>query len=217
MKAEFFIIREKISRIIRRNFRNVNGTILDIGCGNDPQYHKLIGGRIIGLDKSGTERADVEWDANKGLPFAKSHFDAVISINSLYYLDDPRKVLEEAARVLKKGGTLFILAPFIYPLHDAPYDKYRFTEYGLKEIVGKDFIVKESGTVGGIFNVPAVVIHSAIKGARFMLPKSLGILSPVLKLGLYPFYFLAQSLSLLDVFDNTGRWATYCYVSCRRK
>jgi hypothetical protein len=35
-------------------------------------------------------------------------------------------------RVLKTGGTLILTTRFIFPIHDASEDYYRYTKYGLK-------------------------------------------------------------------------------------
>ncbi len=44
--------------------------------------------------------------------------------------------------IVDDGGKIFISTPFIFPTHDAPYDFFRYTEFGLKKIFsGKGDIV----------------------------------------------------------------------------
>ena len=69
------------------------------------------------------------------LPFKSSEFEGIVCVNSLYYCKNPFKSLREFSRILKKNGKLAMITPFIYPIHDIPDDKYRFTEYGIKELL----------------------------------------------------------------------------------
>ena len=56
----------------------------------------------------------------------------VLSTSVVEHLRYPVKFFEEAFRVIKKGGHLFIHVPFVYGEHEAPYDFQRPTQYGLK-------------------------------------------------------------------------------------
>lgn len=47
-------------------------------------------------------------DAQK-LPFAENSLDVVILFEAIYYLPDPKKFINECARVLRKGGQLLIV------------------------------------------------------------------------------------------------------------
>jgi SAM-dependent methyltransferase len=49
------------------------------------------------------------------LPFADGGFDSVIGLDVLHHLDTPVRVLREAARVLRPGGTLALVEPWITP------------------------------------------------------------------------------------------------------
>ena len=50
-------------------------------------------------------------------------------------IEDPQKVFFEVNRVLKQNGVLVISWPFLYPVHEAPRDFFRYTEYGMKHLV----------------------------------------------------------------------------------
>jgi SAM-dependent methyltransferase len=69
------------------------------------------------------------------LPFHDRCFDGVICLEVLEHVRDPEKVLAEIARVLRPGGRGWVSMPFLYPLHDAPFDFQRYTEYGLRRDV----------------------------------------------------------------------------------
>jgi SAM-dependent methyltransferase len=213
---EFFIIKAKFLSLFKSFFPDKNKKVLDLGCGSNPYYHKCIKCDIYCLDIKKTKISDVVGTASS-LPFKDRMFDAVISVNSFYYFNNPFDSIKEVSRILKKNGKLLILMPFIYPIHDAPHDKYRFTEYGIRNLLKEDFIIKRLHSLGGIFNLPAVMFHSLIKGARLMVPKPLRFITYPIIAALYPFYIIAQIFSLLDFLDNTGRWATYYFVFALKK
>ena len=155
-------------------------------------------------------------NANK-LPFKSNSFDSAISINSFYYFENPFESSKEVSRILKKGGKLCLVMPFIYPIHDMPDDKYRFTEFGIRALLKDNFTIKGIKTIGGIFNLKAVFLHSLVKGLPKVFPKPLRFLSLPFIIVLYPLYILAQVFSLLDVLDRTGRWPTYYFVLAVKK
>lgn len=95
-------------------------TVLDIGCGNGLSTANIKGNVVVGIDLSITQmvRAKMKWpdkyfavaDA-QNLPFKKESFDYVVAINLLHHISNPKRVLEEFYRVLKKGGTLLTVDP----------------------------------------------------------------------------------------------------------
>src|SRR3989338_7929048 len=216
MIGEFFLIKRKVLALFKGIFKN-SDKVLDVGCGENPYYHKSVGSKIVCLDINHSKKAHIIGDAMH-LPIKKEKFDGLISVNSLYYCDDPSIAIEEFSRVLKKDGKLVLMMPFIYPIHHSPDDKYRFTRYGIMELLKDNFEVKQIKAVGGIFNLPTVILHSLMKGIPLMAPK---IIRPAIKfisvIIFYPFYILAQLISLLDFLDKSGRWATYFFVIAVRK
>ncbi len=72
------------------------------------------------------------------LPFPDSSFDVVMTTKViLEHISEPELFLREVNRVLKNGGEAFLLAPFITIGHQAPYDFFRYTEFGLKYLFKK--------------------------------------------------------------------------------
>lgn len=114
-----------------------HGAILDIGAGDRWIENKLPRGvHYIALDypaaggKFYGSRPDVLADA-VSLPFADSSLDTVFCLEVLEHVPDPDKVMQEIARVLKPGASAWLSMPFLYPVHDAPFDFQRFTEFGI--------------------------------------------------------------------------------------
>lgn len=216
MLWEFFIIKAKAGNALKDVFKS-SDSVLDVGCGDNPYYHKGIKAKISCIDIRRTKKTHFVGDAMY-LPVKKGKFEGIININSLYYYDEPSMAIEAFSHALKKNGKLVLMVPFMYPIHDAPDDKYRFTKYGIIGLLKDNFEIKSIKAIGGIFNLPAVFFHSLIKGIPLMSPKRI---RPVIKLFsiivLYPFYLLAQLLSLLDFLDKSGRWATYYFVVAVKK
>ena len=216
MLGEFFLIRGKILRLLEGLFKN-SDIILDIGCGEKPYYHKSIKANIVCTDIRQTKKTQVICDA-MSLPLKKSKFDGVICVSSLYYYKNPFQAIKQISNVLKKNGKLALVTPFIYPIHDAPYDKYRFTKYGLREILKNEFDVKKIKAIGGIFNLATVFFHSLIKGVPLIAPKSIRkTVSFLTIIVFYPFYIAAQLISLLDFLDRSERWPTYYFTIAIKK
>ena len=117
------------------------GIALDIGAA-DKWIAKHLAAEVqyVALDYPATgaqmygARPDVFADAAR-LPFRDAVFDAVICLEVLEHVPDPGQVVMEISRVLKTNGRAWISMPFLYPLHDAPFDFQRYTEYGLRRDV----------------------------------------------------------------------------------
>lgn len=121
--------------------KHARGQVLDVGCADGWAQAVLDDCEYVGLDYPATATSlyrtspDVFADA-KAIPFAEGTFDTVLLLEVLEHVRDPDRVLQEIARVLKPAGRLLLSTPFLYPLHDAPHDYQRYTEYGLRQRVG---------------------------------------------------------------------------------
>lgn len=114
------------------------GHVLDIGCA-DRRITSLLppSCRYHGIDYPDTStriyrtRPDVYGDA-RALPHPDSTFDTVLLLEVLEHVPDPELALAECARVLVDGGRLVLSMPFLYPVHDAPFDFQRYTIHALR-------------------------------------------------------------------------------------
>jgi SAM-dependent methyltransferase len=116
----------------------LTGVVLDVGCasrwveGQCGPAAQYVG---VDLPATGTglygARPDVFADA-AALPIATASVDNVVCLEVLEHVEKPGLALAEFGRVLRDGGGLVITMPFMYPIHDAPYDFQRLTEHGLR-------------------------------------------------------------------------------------
>ncbi len=94
-------------------------SILDVGCGGGLFAEALAreGCRVAGADPSeesvavAREHASAEGMGNnyvvargEDLPFGEASFDVVVCCDVLEHVDDPQRVIDECARVLRAGG-----------------------------------------------------------------------------------------------------------------
>jgi ubiquinone/menaquinone biosynthesis C-methylase UbiE len=114
--------------------------LLDVGCGTGNLLERL-GGRFTcaGCDpaeemlrraRDRNPEAELKIAAAEALPFEEASFDAVLCIEVMRYLADPRIALHELARVLRPGGlALVTFAPLatttLYPLVNALTSRVR--------------------------------------------------------------------------------------------
>ncbi len=61
-------------------------------------------------------------------------FDTVIATDVIEHLHDPYEFLRSSARILKEDGKLIVGVPFLYWVHEAPHDYFRYTRYALEKM-----------------------------------------------------------------------------------
>jgi SAM-dependent methyltransferase len=123
------ITRERLKRFIQ-NQANERYT-LDIGCANSPYSHYFP--NRVGFDIVPGPGVDVVGDAHS-LPFPDASFEQILCTEVLEHLHTPEQAIAEMHRVLKPGGIILLTTRFIFPIHDAPHDYYRYTKYGLRHL-----------------------------------------------------------------------------------
>jgi SAM-dependent methyltransferase len=102
---------------------------LDAGAGFRPTYYE----HVVNLEIAPYTTTDVI-GALERMPFADDTFDYVISNAVLEHIRDPFTAAKEITRVLKPGGRMFILVPFLQPYHGYPNHYYNMTKSGLRNL-----------------------------------------------------------------------------------
>ena len=131
---------EKRLEMVKKHFDFAGKDVLDVGCGVGEYAAKFaeLGARVWGVDVDRANLAaarklikNVNLAAAENLPFPKESFDLVFLHEVLEHVEDDKKALKEAARVLKPGGKIIIFVPNrLYP----------FETHGF--YVGKKFVHK---------------------------------------------------------------------------
>ncbi len=137
-----FLIYDIIDKNIIDYKNKIHGVVYDLGCGEMPYKNYLLKhcNKYIGVDWGNTPhelRADLITDLNEKLPIPSGSADTVICLSVIEHLREPQVMLGEVYRILNPGGAILLQVPFMWWVHEAPYDFYRFTRYGLEHIFNK--------------------------------------------------------------------------------
>jgi SAM-dependent methyltransferase len=187
-------IRKFILDYITSALPEMNGNLLDIGCGKMPYRKLILQGSAVetytGLDIETAIVYDKEvkpdffWDGQK-MPFDNSSFDCALATEVLEHVPHPNIFLSEAHRVLKSNGKLFFTVPFLWNLHEVPYDEYRYTPFSLERILKENgFTDIHIQATGGWHASMAMMIGLWIKRSPMALSKKkilAFILTPAMK------------------------------------
>ncbi len=114
--------------------------LLDLGCGVKP-FKKLYSAftvSSIGIDVATSPHIKTEVDViydGKNIPFEDNRFDYVLCTEVMEHVPEPAAFLKEIHRVMKPDGLLIMTTPFLVPLHEEPYDFYRYTKHGIRHLL----------------------------------------------------------------------------------
>lgn len=145
-RAHNFLI-HRINRKIAQQLP-YRGRVIDLGCGIAPYKQIILGvaDSYVGVDwpKSfhGNPNTDVYASLRERLPFRGACADTVVSFQVVEHLPDPNTLLAEAQRILRPGGSLFLTIPFMWLVHEAPFDYCRYTRHGLQHLLQKHGFVE---------------------------------------------------------------------------
>jgi SAM-dependent methyltransferase len=184
------------------------GTILNLGSGNEMRRNN-----ILNVDMLDYENVDIVCDIHQ-LPFKNNSIDGIMNLAVLEHVPNPSKVIDEAYRVLKPGGIIFSVIPFMQPFHASPNDFQRFTLPGIIELHKKFEIVESgvfSGPVSGFLWVFQEFIASVLS---FGIPFLRNILTIFIMLVTWPIKFLDILFIYLPTAHNL---ASNFYILCRKR
>jgi len=114
--------------------------VLSIGSGGQvgdriKAHAKKVGATVEETDIDPKRNPDFvadicEWNAS-------NKYDQIFMLEVLEHTHNPFSAVENLFISLKPEGRLSLSVPFVFPIHDAPYDFFRFTKHGLKLLFKK--------------------------------------------------------------------------------
>lgn len=109
--------------------------VLDVGCGHKPYADLFKGCCYQGMDRDTIYASpDIIGDSLK-IPVETSTVDIVFSTQVIEHVSNPQAMVQECFRILKPGGFLIMTGPLYWPLHEEPFDFYRFSKYGFENLI----------------------------------------------------------------------------------
>lgn len=156
----FYLIRRSLLKEIKLFAPELEGSILDFGCGAKP-YKELFTqcSNYTGVDLENeahdhsNEEVDIYYDGNT-LPFENGSFHSVFCTEVLEHVPNIHNSLSEMNRVLEINGKILITVPFVFPEHEMPFDFRRLTVHGIEQSLKETgFEVIKTHKYGSFFQV----------------------------------------------------------------
>lgn len=152
----------------------LSGKVLDLGGTRNAEYHSFLQGTFdittVNMDESASP--DLLHNLETPVPYPDESFDHVLLINVLEHIFEYRQLLREAVRIVRPGGSVVIVVPFLFPIHPSPSDYWRFSKQTLeKECVSAGLAIEILLPLGsGVFSARHLFIARLMPGpVRFVL------------------------------------------------
>jgi SAM-dependent methyltransferase len=138
--------RRRIYPFLKEECRKIQNpvSVLNIGAGGEVEA--LIKAHLAtddyqfqSLDVDADRQPSIVHDICSYRDELEGRFDVIFMVEVLEHLHSPKEALCNVARYLKPGGSLILTTPFLFPLHDEPYDYFRYTYHGLMLCLGAHF------------------------------------------------------------------------------
>jgi len=207
--------RENLNEFVEREIaaleaRPGSRRVLNVGAGGllARRVAELRGSRVVQVDLDPARRPDVVADVCDLRCFEDASFDAVFLLEVLEHVATPDLAISEVHRVLEPGGVLALSTPFLFEIHEAPHDYFRFTEHGLR------FLLRGFGTCqiarrNGYFK-SALVPLMRLTRSRYVVDNLFGLAVLFSSLALSPL------IAWLDRRVRSDACTTGYVVSCRK-
>ena len=131
------IMRTLMNQLIEK--KKFKGKLIDIGGGENCNYRKILNNTnytSVNIDRN--IYPDFLIKVNEKIPIKDNSFDTCLMFNVLEHIYDWNFIFGEVKRLLKGNGKIYLIIPFLYPIHAAPNDYIRVTSSYLKIFLDKN-------------------------------------------------------------------------------
>ena len=169
-----YLLHKRLALLIKTY---VEGVCLDAGSGHSPFKESLtaLATRVVTVDSENRSgEVDLIADIQNMPSIADASMDTVLCSQVLEHVPRPCDAISEMYRVLKDNGHVILSVPHLSPIHEAPHDYFRYTEYGLNSLLtSHGFRVLELHPAGGLLSFLAhpatsltVSLFASVPGLR---------------------------------------------------
>ena len=135
----FYFARRGLLEVLREVLPQLEGEVVDVGCGRKPYREFIVCSRYIGLEldtpaSRALGLADAFYEGGR-FPFPDASFDGVFCSQVFEHVFAPDEFLREIRRVLKPAGRLVLTVPFVWDEHEQPRDFARYSSFGLRAVL----------------------------------------------------------------------------------
>lgn len=207
-------------RLLEKHIQHYKGVLYDLGAGEAPykDFFLRYADKYVAVDWPGSFHdtySDIVANLNEPLPIESEVADTVVSLSVLEHLCEPQTMLNEAFRILKMGGWLVLQVPWQWWVHEAPFDFFRYTPYGLEYLFQKaGFIDIKVEPQSGFFTMMIMKMnYFSLRLIRGPWPLSL-----VIRWVLGGCWYMGQKFApILDKLDKSWVLETSGYFVTARK
>lgn len=202
--------------------RELQGHVLDVGCGRRPYEAWTSEGRegvtkYTGLDLAPGPGVDILVGPKDRWPLEDASVDSIVFTQVLEHVSDRTHLLSEMARVLRPGGQILLTVPFIFMAHGLPHDYARFTTDGVRCLFEPEYEAVETvqlGRAGAVIGNMLLTFIDTSMNANRTTRIVKGLLLPVW----IPFCALVNGAArIIDALDRTGVYYANVGMTARRK
>ncbi len=137
--------------------------VVELGSGN-----RRLTADIINIDLFMFPNVDAAADI-ENTPLADNSADFVILDSVVEHVPNPQGVVNEALRVLRPGGQLFCVNPFLFPYHGYPAHYCNFTRDGMRHLLrgfSSAAVEPHYGPTSAVVNIISEYVAWVIAGER---------------------------------------------------
>jgi hypothetical protein len=189
-KNLYYLIIKSFNKI-KKNKKNYN--VLNIGAGGEikniirKNFKKVF---EIDIDSRRNPDQIIDLCNDRFSKIIRCKPNLVCIFEVLEHTTNPLKAVNNIYKIINKGDFVLASVPFIFHIHDEPYDYFRFTKFGLK-LLFKDFanvkIYERNGWLEAIF-----VIFIRLEKEKNILSRLLGKTFTIIAFLMLPLILLIQ-------------------------
>jgi SAM-dependent methyltransferase len=200
--SQSYLEQASLLRALNHAAPYIRGRVLDLGCGDRPyrELMRMSADSVVGIDADPGHVPPPEVCGDvQALPFKDTVFDTVITTQVIEHVFEPHAMMREISRVTRPGGHAIVTAPQAWPLHEEPWDYFRYTLYALRRLAehnGFEVLVLASrgGSVAALSQLTASVLFDRF-GKNPLLRSGLKVIT-------IPLFLAARLLDPLVAHDK---------------